>query len=1025
MLVPAVLILMRIQWRYPTSLCLAFALWPAQIGAQQISRGLGEWRTLTTPHFQIHFTGEREDFALRVGTIAERVHAQLEPLYQSGAEETHVALIFETDTVNAFATPYGLDQIVLFMDSPRAGEFARYDLWVELLFTHEYTHILSLRIWDRDHPTLTSLRVLLGVPPNLISPGGMIEGTAVWQESQDGLGRLEDPLTHMVVRTMVLSESYPSPAEVLNGSHRWPGYTMAYLFGGRFVNTLTELAGEDAIYDYWFADAAPMIPDTRLPPAQNVLRLYAAMRQADEQHFGTQLEQLREQGVTPFERLTDDGYVKRFLIHDGERLFFFADPAAHWPGLYSLGDDGVVQGERRQLSSGGIARAGGREIYSEDYLMFADFGLRHELYDADALLFERLTPGRHVSFPSLNASGDRIVFVERDDRFRYLVVADLTDGGLANERRLIRVPFTGMLQYTAMTRDGRRVVALVRRTETGRGRFVLCELGPEPACRTLLAGPGVRAQPRFSRDEQAILFSSDVDGIYNLYALSLADSSVQRLTRTLTGLFYPAPASDFLYAIGYFENGYDIVRLRYEDLLGESVQLFEAPSEEPAEESEETPDNEWLLPAQPDPEDSYFIETEDTDTLLPGDQELPEGWAFSDYSGAFAIRPFFLGLIGPVTVLNVGVAGRDPLNRHNFLFAIGPSVPKAVAAGYYDYTRFPIGLGLVYATNYFKTDRAPGCLSDEDPLRFTCDDKYTFFEQAGAYLRFINPGRYVSTQGLLGYSHQKIRNARRLRSVEYDARDLNLSGPSLVFLAGATEYFSRSISPEKGFRFSFSTDYYTSPESKDRLTINGDHAVEYGVAEGGLALYLPSFWDYHVNYLSAYGYGSYGPDRELQKVRLHRFVRGQDYARAPSDHSAFVFTYEYRLPLLNYSDSIIDRITGFTLRDIGLGVFYDYGTVFDRVMYREGFAGAYGASMLFDLNVAYLALPQMRLSVARGTGPAGELQFTFAFSAEFSPEVVQDRSHSSPITTPYRRSLPGRESSPGYFRDRAAGGILE
>ena len=49
---------------------------------------------------------------------------------------------------------------------------------------------------------------------------------------------------------------------------------------------------------------------------------------------------------------------------------------------------------------------------------------------------------------------------------------------------------------------------------------------------------------------------------------------IYRLTRTATGLFYPAAGQDSLYAIGHFKNGYDIVRLDYEELLREKVSYF-------------------------------------------------------------------------------------------------------------------------------------------------------------------------------------------------------------------------------------------------------------------------------------------------------------------------------------------------------------------------------------------------------------------------------------------------------------------
>ncbi|MCB1316849.1 MAG: hypothetical protein KDK27_12885, partial [Leptospiraceae bacterium] len=540
----------------------------------------------------------------------------------------------------------------------------------------------------------------------------------------------------------------------------------------------------------------------------------------------------------------------------------------------------------------------------------------------------------------------------------------------------------------------------------------------------------------FAPDGKRVYFSSDVDGIYNLYSVDINTRQVNRLTRTLTGFFYPTPAEDKLYAIAYFKEGYDVVAIPYDGLLGETVDYFEGIDPELREEGDQPEDDrEGYFDTEVDTDEELIALGEDDSDTDPGDQDEainPDDWEESDYIGPFSIRPYLLGLLGPVSAFNLAVGARDPLLRHSFLAGVGPSVPDPLAVAYYDYTRFSTGLSLGYATNYWKRDRASGCLNeDSNPLRFVCDDKYSFFESAYGYLRHTDQGRYLTTQVLLGYVHNKIRNARRLRTVEYDARDLNLSGPSFVFLAGDARYFARSISPERGWRLSLQTDYFTRPESKDRVEEYFEHQIEYGVAEGGLAFYLPSFWLNHVNYLSAYAYGSYGPDREVQQVRLNRFVRGQEYEKAAIDHSAIVFTYEYRLPLYWRSDAFIGGVAGLTLRNVGMSVFFDYGASFDRDIYKEDFtAGAYGVNLLFGLNVAYLHLPEMKLSFARGTGPAGEFQVNLSFSAEFSTGVVGAGGRPShydndALIEPFHRSLPGFDGQAGYFRDRRAGGILE
>lgn len=1010
-----------------------------ELSAQLVPQPGPAMRTLTTEHFQVHFPEGQAAIARRTARIAERVHAELEPKYNSGADNTHIVLVFSTDVVNAFATPLGIDQIVLFLDNPQQGTFSRYDLWAELLIRHEYTHIITLRHWGTEQPILATFRVLFGVPPNFISPFGFIEGVAVYEESKTGKGRMQDPLTNMFFRTAILEDRFPSLAEILNGSHRWPFATLGYLYGGRFLQFVADNYGEEVLTEYWQKDTAPFFVNERLQPAPGLGPLYRDFRETEFQRFESEIAELRGQGETPFRRLTADGYNKSFLyIGEDGSVKYFATPRDSIRGLYAIDGQTAAQAEnedamikpdrvRRVDATRGFAEAGGRKMYSEAMFFLPGTGLRYELYNGEYDLFlSRAAPGRSISYPSLSSDGSRVYFVTRDNKKRYLVTAQFNaDDDLIGERVILETPFTGFVQYTALSPDDRSLVTLVRRGEAGEGELFLCDASAvdESGCRVLVSGPGTKVQPRFSGDGRSVIFASDVDGIYNLYSVEVATGRISRLTRSLTGVFYPAPADDALYALGYFGEGFDLVRFQYGDLLSEPVNYFVGSAI--PENSGETGE----AGSGPDSEssESYFGEAGGP---LAGDLSGGDGpgdWKESDYFGPFSIRPYLLGLFGPVSTVNLVAAARDPLLRHGLIAAVGTGNPTPVAFAAYDYSRYALGLSMSYQTNYWKQQRTPGCINDEDPLRFLCDSKDSFFEEARGNLRYTADYRFADTQLLLGYSHLKLRNARRLRVVEYDARDLNLSGPSATWILGDVQRFPESISPELGWLFFAQTDYYTSPESTDRPDKYQRNNIEYGVAEGGLSLFLPSLWSHHVNYLSGYGYGSYGPDREIQEVRLNRFVRGQDYAKSPSDHAAVVLTYEYRLPLIWWSEALFgSRAGALTLDGVGMNLFYDYGTVFDRKVFREGWAGAYGVSFSFSFNLLYLNFPELKVTFARGTGPAGEGQVYLSFNAQFGsgPAVHSHGSETSPVLEPYRHGLRDRRAAPGYFRDRWAGGVL-
>jgi hypothetical protein len=988
-------------------LALAAAL-PLSSLAAQIVAGRGDWRTYSTKNFDIHY--QRADFVLsrRMGEIAERVHEKLEPKYKSGANRTQVVLATSLDTVNAFASPLGMDRVVLFLEHPRPADFSRYDLWLELLFTHEYTHILTIRF--QDSPVLMAFRILVGVQPNFTVPQGLIEGYAVYEESQKGTGRLKDPLTRMTLRTAVADNVFPNAAEAVNGSHRWPHGAIPYLYGAQIAEYMFRTNPDGASRFYRTSELGLMF-DSKLSGVNfhGFRTLYNRISQEKQEEMRGEIAEILSRGITPFSRLTSDGESKEHLTAGEEGLLFFARPAASPPGLYRwISGQKEPQFVRRVYSGEGVAEAGGRLIASEDHFPFPG-ALRQELHDGHRFFLPaRLIPGQSAFDPVLSRSGKTIFYVEKDRGGRRLVRAPLDGMDVGKKSVLYRTPFTGILRMPALSPDETKIAFISRQGENGMGAVTVCTIGEAQDCREYAGGPAAKARPRFSPDGTEVYFSSDADGVYNFYSIDLASGEIFRRTRTVTGLFDPVPAKDGLYGLMYTSGGYDLVHIKSADLLREKENIF-APGG-----------------TSPQTESSFFDEenpaTAESSDTLDGEQTPPGEVEDPAYSSFLSIRPFLSGLLsGGPYILGLGGAAFDPLDRHFLAAGIVPGSPDPYAYAYYDYARFVLGTSVYFSTNYWKRDRAPGCINPDHPLRFICADKYAFEEDAAASLRYTYAGRYVSFQVLPGYVSHKIRNARQLRSIEYDARDLNLAGPSLILLAGNADTYYESISPERGWRFYAQSEYYTPAESKRELDRIAQD-VEFGTAEGGLALYLPSFMDHHVNYLSAYGFTSYGPDREVANVRLARLQRGIAYDRSPIGPSSMVFTYEYRLPLLWASQPLLDA-TEVMLRHVGMSLFVETGAAFNKLPYRRDYQTSIGVSFQTGLTFVYLPLAPFRLTFVKGLGKTGESQVWFGFSTGLA--TGSDSIPNARIVEPYRRALPKFRDQPGYFRNPDAGGILE
>ncbi|HMW60914.1 MAG TPA: hypothetical protein PKA91_14770, partial [Leptospiraceae bacterium] len=699
-----------------------------------------------------------------------------------------------------------------------------------------------------------------------------------------------------------------------------------------------------------------------------------------------------------YKLLTQDGETKEHLTEGETGLLYFARPGARASGMFRLIPGSEAERIRLSYTSEGMTERNGQILASEDHFFYPGLGIRQELHDARSVLFSRLLPGVSVVDPLFSPDGNTLYYIEKDRFERRLIRASWKNEEIKDPETIFHVPFSGILRFPAVSPDGQQLAFVARKDETGMGVVLVCDARASN-CKTVAAGPAAKVRPRFSKDGKQLFFSSDADGIYNIYSVNLASGEILKRTRTLTGFFDPVPTESALYALSYNGKGFDVAEISYEHMLAEKSGLFAAHGDE-----------------------SSFFEAE-TEAPLPGQ---PQNWPEDpDYNGALSMRPYFAGLLGSGSLLGLGVAALDPLERHVLAAGIVAGAPDPYAWAFYDYSRFVVGFSGFYSTNYWKRDRAPGCLNPSDPNRFICDDQYSFVESMGGYLRYTFEGRYVSFQVLPGYASTKMRNARRIRTLEMDARDLNLSGPSFAMLLGRTEEFAESVSPERGFRFFALTDYYSKTTSRRELDPQTQRPIDYGAAEGGLALYLPSFFDHHVNYLSGYAFTSYGPDREVEKVRLSRLQRGIAYDRSPTATSAVVWTYEYRLPIAWLSASP-ESMPHFILRNIGMSLFYEAGAAFEKIPYQRDYKSSVGVTFQFGITALYLPLAPFRLTFVKGLGREGENQVYLGYETTFGPGMDSGRNiPGNRIVEPWHRPIPRSTEEPGYFRRASAGGILE
>ncbi len=984
-----------------------------------ISDGWGSWKSLHTKHFTIHFPTGRRGYAIQAAQLFEKVHKRLGVLYTKPwyKYKTNVSLVFSSDITQGFATTVGINQIVLYLEAPQLGTFSYYENWLDLLFTHEYTHILSLQIWDPKRYLLFLGRVLFGLPPNLYSPAFLTEGVAVWEESLSGLGRLKDTLTNMAVRTAILSNSYPSLSEMVNTTHRWPRGAIPYLYGGRFIAEFAQQNGKQAPRDYWGIDSMLNIQHRFNALDASYREIYKAMYEKDVEQYQNKNTLLKKKGLTPYKRLTYDGNTKSFLVHDREdKLLFFGNPPNHSSGVYQIHLKDLTRNPilvRKQITNRGIALAGRRRIYSSDYLLYPNFGIRQELHDGNrSHLFGRMAPNRSISYPSLSSSGKKIYFIEKENNFRVLKFASIKNGSLYDEKKIFRTSYQGILQFTALSRNGRYLATVYRDGTKGSAGIVICSIvrGDIKDCKLRLrAKKSVLTQISFSYDDRKLLFSSDANGIYNIYSFHIKKNSIRRNTRTNTGLFYPIGAKESLYAIAYFKTGYDVIQISHKDKIAKRAdRLF-------------LKQNISVIFSQ-----KIGIQKIRRDVKGEIETNIESNrmqYAESHYNPLSNFSPYYTGLFdfGKVgAISNFLYAGgsiemRDPLHWHILgsslsLFSQNNADEKSeendsidnsqVLSGsaYYIYNRYQFGLSLSHR---------------RDGLR-----EKTISEKNSGYLTYIRPGRFISFQNLLGYTSQEhiftIKNPSKSSSggagqvtQNNDVNlneELSLAGPSVILLLGDIHLFPESISPEKGWDIFVKGEYYkqnllgqTSMDDESSAAIG----VDYGVVEWSTSLYLPSFWNNHVNFLGVSSYQYFGKNVKLRHNFHGSLIRNADKSIFKGG-TFTVYSYEYRFPLLWYSRSLVNDWHSFFLRNITLTPFYEYGVTKNLQNERRD-TWAYGLQIGIGLNVFYIPFPKIILSISQGKEGGG--LFAFGFFSGIGGTSANGK-NSSPygnrITEPYR-----------------------
>jgi hypothetical protein len=214
-----------------------------------------DWRTLSTPHFRVHYPAPSEAWArgaaARLESIRERVVREV------GYEPPEVVDVLVSDPLadpNGQALPFlGWPRLILWTSPPGPeSELGHYADWPELLIVHEETHLAHLL-----RPSRNPLRRLLAAaiplsPIALAAPRWVIEGYATVVEGRlTGSGRPNGDVRAAILRRWAQAGKLPSYDRLAMDAETWEGGSMAYLLGSAYLEWLEERAGPGSLRKLW------------------------------------------------------------------------------------------------------------------------------------------------------------------------------------------------------------------------------------------------------------------------------------------------------------------------------------------------------------------------------------------------------------------------------------------------------------------------------------------------------------------------------------------------------------------------------------------------------------------------------------------------------------------------------------------------------------------------------------------------------------------------------------------------------
>ena len=488
----------------------------------------GAMRTITMPHFRVHFRPDHEALARRAALLAETAYAQLSRELAPPSGLVDLLIADNVDASNGYAQVFPTNRVVIYAVPPIAlRELRFHDEWLRMVITHEMAHVFQI---DRARGAWAVGRAVFGRNPlffpNALTPSWVKEGVAVHYESKfTGSGRSLSTDFPMIARTAVRDAFVPGPSRWSLSTSQFPGGQTAYGWGTLLMNASARQR-DGSMRRYVDITAANVVP----------FLLSRNSRQA----FGVSFDSLFARMTDSLRRVTaalpGDSIWHTVSTHGWyaaaprwvgtDSIAWSASNGREVTGLYIAPADRTGADEPRRIAWRNTldvnvpvpGDANGTMVFAQSERM-DPYVVRSDLYRsrrADRGRETRLTKGARLSQPDVRADGSIVAVQLGADRTRLVRVS-------ATGESIVPITPDVASERWAEPRwspDGQRIAA-VQLLPTGEQRVVVMDVSGD--LQLAVAGArGVFASPSFTPDGQRLVWVSDRSGRSQLETAPIA-----------------------------------------------------------------------------------------------------------------------------------------------------------------------------------------------------------------------------------------------------------------------------------------------------------------------------------------------------------------------------------------------------------------------------------------------------------------------------------------------------------------------